>query len=512
MDLPQALDLTTHWLGLAALAIFALAYLAVAFEERLRIRKSVPMLLAAGAIWVLVGGAYALAGDPGAAATAARHNLLEFAELFLFLIVAMTYVNTLEDRGVFDALRAWLVGRGLSLRAVFWVTGALAFVLSPFADNLTTALIMGAVVVAAGEGAPGFVTAGCVNVVVAANAGGAFSPFGDVTTLMVWQDGHVPFFGFFALLLPAVVNWLVPAAFLSLAVGRGQPRAVGEQPALAPGALIVAALFAGTIVLTVTLHSVLDLPPAVGMMFGLGALKVYGALTEAWWRPGAGTAATAPAPVDELEEVFAEAVTAREPAERAAPVPPPVQRSRTPEGRNGAPAETLPSGDGSATAPSDPAGVSGNDAAGGRPIDVFALLERVEWDTLLFFYGVLLCVGGLAALGYLQLTASWLYHDLGATPANVLVGLLSAIIDNVPVMYAVLTMAPDLSQGQWLLVTLTTGVGGSLLSIGSAAGVALMGVARGTYTFNRHLRWAWAIALGYAASIATHLLVNRSLF
>ncbi len=517
VDLPQALDLTTHWLGLAALAIFALAYLAVAFEERLGVRKSVPMLLAAGVIWVLVGGAYALAGDPGAAATAARHNLLEFAELFLFLIVAMTYVNTLEDRGVFDALRAWLVGRGLSLRAIFWVTGALAFVLSPFADNLTTALIMGAVVVAAGEGAPGFVTAGCVNVVVAANAGGAFSPFGDVTTLMVWQDGHVPFSGFFALLLPAVVNWLVPAAFLSLTVGRGRPRAVGEQPALAPGALIVAALFAGTIVLTVTLRSVLDLPPAVGMMFGLGALKVYGALTEAWWRPGAGTAATAPASVDELGEVFAEAVTAREPAEHATLVAPPGPASGAPGARARAPAAALPSGpsDGGAAAlpsGSDDDSSADDELASGRPIDVFALLERVEWDTLLFFYGVLLCVGGLAALGYLHLTASWLYHDLGATPANVLVGLLSAIIDNVPVMYAVLTMAPDLSQGQWLLVTLTTGVGGSLLSIGSAAGVALMGVARGTYTFNRHLRWAWAIALGYAASIATHLLVNRSLF
>lgn len=501
MDLPQALDLTTHWLGLASLAIFAAAYLAVAFEERLGMRKSVPMLLAAGAVWVLVGSAYALAGDPGAAATAARHNLLEFAELFLFLIVAMTYVNTLEDRGVFDALRAWLVGRGLSLRAVFWVTGALAFVLSPFADNLTTALIMGAVVVAAGEGAPGFVTAACVNVVVAANAGGVFSPFGDVTTLMVWQDGHVPFSGFFALLLPAVVNWLVPALLLSFSVGRGQPRVIHERPALAPGALIVAALFAGTIVLTVTLHSVLDLPPAVGMMFGLGALKVYGALTEIWWQSGPAAGTAAPAAVDKLEEVFAEAVTAREPAGAA----------------SGTPAAVAPSssGDGSAAvAPSGPEDGSGADdeLAGARPIDVFALLERVEWDTLLFFYGVLLCVGGLAALGYLQLAASWLYHDLGATLANVLVGLLSAIIDNVPVMYAVLTMAPELSRGQWLLVTLTTGVGGSLLSIGSAAGVALMGMARGTYTFNRHLRWAWAIALGYAASIVTHLLVNRSLF
>ena len=93
-----------------------------------------------------------------------------------------------------------------------------------------------------------------------------------------------------------------------------------------------------------------------------------------------------------------------------------------------------------------------------------------------------------------------------------LVGLLSAVMDNVPVMFAVLAMAPPMSEGQWLLVTLTAGVGGSLLSLGSAAGVALMGQARGVYTFVAHLKWTWAIALGYAASIGAHLLLNRHLF
>jgi Na+/H+ antiporter NhaD/arsenite permease-like protein len=96
--------------------------------------------------------------------------------------------------------------------------------------------------------------------------------------------------------------------------------------------------------------------------------------------------------------------------------------------------------------------------------------------------------------------------------ANILVGLLSAAIDNVPVMFAVLQMSPDMSQGQWLLVTLTAGVGGSLLSIGSAAGVALMGQARGIYTFGAHLRWMWEIALGCVASIATHLSLNAGPF
>jgi Na+/H+ antiporter NhaD/arsenite permease-like protein len=140
--------------------------------------------------------------------------------------------------------------------------------------------------------------------------------------------------------------------------------------------------------------------------------------------------------------------------------------------------------------------------------DVFDKIAQSEWDTLFFFYGIILAVGGLGLIGYLSLTSIFLYGELGATQANILVGILSAIVDNIPVMFAVLTMAPDMSYSQWQLVTLTAGVGGSLLSIGSAAGVALMGQARGQYTFYSHLKWTPVIALGYGASIYCHLLIN----
>ncbi len=130
----------------------------------------------------------------------------------------------------------------------------------------------------------------------------------------------------------------------------------------------------------------------------------------------------------------------------------------------------------------------------------------------MFFYGIILCVGGLGTLGYLALGSQMMYGDLGPTTANILVGVISAIVDNIPVMFAVLAMTPEMSHGQWLLVTLTAGVGGSLLSIGSAAGVAVMGQARGVYTFFAHLKWTWAIALGYAASIWAHFLVNGGAF
>lgn len=140
--------------------------------------------------------------------------------------------------------------------------------------------------------------------------------------------------------------------------------------------------------------------------------------------------------------------------------------------------------------------------------DIFDKIAKAEWDTLFFFYGVILAVGGLGFIGYLGMTSEFMYGELGATTANVLVGLLSAIVDNIPVMFAVLTMQPEMNELQWLLVTLTAGVGGSLLSIGSAAGVALMGQARGQYTFFSHLKWTPVIALGYAASIWVHFLVN----
>ena len=146
------------------------------------------------------------------------------------------------------------------------------------------------------------------------------------------------------------------------------------------------------------------------------------------------------------------------------------------------------------------------------PFDVFRRVSHAEWDTLLFFYGVVMCVGGLSLLGYLGMISEVMYTQWDPIWANVMVGILSAIVDNIPVMFAVLTMEPAMDMGNWLLVTLTAGVGGSLLSIGSAAGVALMGAAHGKYTFFGHLKCMPVIAIGYAASIAVHMMLNGSLF
>lgn len=444
------LDLTGHWVGFVALALFALSYLFVMAEEYTQLRKSKPVMLAAGLIWALIAWIYVSRDLPHAAEAAVRHNLLEYAELMLFLLSAMTYINAMEERQVFEALRSWLTRKGFGLQALFWVTGLLAFFISPIADNLTTALLMAAVVLAVAGSNHRFVQLCCINIVIAANAGGAFSPFGDITTLMVWQkgihatNGPVDFWSFFMLFVPALVNWLVPAIAMHFAVPAGKPPANGKQVSMKRGAPTIIVLFLLTIATAVGFHHFLHLPPVLGMLTGLSYLKIFSYTLK---RQG-------------------------------------EQHSET----------------------------SHSDFGNPVPFDIFRSIARAEWDTLFFFYGVVLCVGGLGFIGYLSLVSQTMYTGWGPTTANITIGLLSAIVDNIPVMFAVLTMMPDMSVGQWMLVTLTAGVGGSLLSIGSAAGVALMGQSRGMYTFFGHLRWTPAIAAGYGASIAIHLLINRAVF
>ncbi len=444
----EPLDMTNSAVGYIAIGIFALAYLFVMAEEFTHLRKSKPVILAAGIIWAMIGAVYMNHGMSELAEHAVRHNLLEYAELMLFLLVAMTYINAMEERQVFDALRSWLIQKGYGFRKLFWLTGTLAFFISPVADNLTTALLMCAVVLAVGGDNTRFVTLACINIVVGANAGGAFSPFGDITTLMVWQKGIVDFWGFFALFLPAVVNFVVPAAIMHFAVPDEQPVGGGEAVAMKRGARRIIAFFLLTIATAVAFHNFLGLPPVIGMLTGLSYLKLFGFFLKK---------------------------TAHQ------------EESKSDVEHEGQMGDVV-------------------------PFDIFDKIARAEWDTLFFFYGVVLCVGGLGFLGYLALVSDIMYNSWGATNANITVGILSAIVDNIPVMFAVLTMNPEMSQGQWLLVTLTAGVGGSLLSIGSAAGVALMGQARGKYTFFGHLKWAPAIAAGYAASIATHFWINANLF
>ncbi len=439
--------MTTAWVGFLCLAIFIFSYSLVIAEEHIHLRKSKPVIVAGCLMWMFIG-IYEHGNSGSHAHEFVVELIAEIGELFFFLLAAMTYINTLAERNVFNTLRTWLLSRGMGFKKLFWATGTISFFLSPLADNLTTALLLSTVALAVSGGNGKFISISFTNIVVAANAGGAWSPFGDITTLMVWTAGKVPTLKFAYLMLPSVINWLVPAVIMFMFLPDEKPEVTREKVVMKPGAKIVIVLGILTIATAVSFHQFLHLPPFMGMMLGLGFLMLFGYYLKRW-----GDKPT----MDQM----------------------------------GIPKE--------------------HQEESSHTFDIFRRIETVEFDTLLFFFGVLSAVGALQYIGYLAMVSQTLYVDLGPTYANIIVGVLSAIVDNIPVMYAVLKMNPVMGLDQWLLITLTCGVGGSLLSVGSAAGVAVMGVDKKNYTFMAHLKWAWAIALGYAASIFVWWLVTESI-
>ena len=437
------MDLLNHPVGIISIVLFIVAYAFVMTEEITHLRKSKPVLFVAGIIWAMIAWVGVQTGNSYAVKKELMHAFDEFNQLMLFLLVAMTYINSMTERNVFEKLRSILLNQNFSYKKLFWITGFISFFLSPIADNLTTALTMCAVVLAVGKGNRNFTSISCVNIVVAANAGGAFSPFGDITTLMVWQAGYVEFFQFLKLFLPSLVNFIIPSFIMSFFIDGSADDVENPPVILKSGAITISCLFLVTIMTAISFKQFLALPPVFGMMFGLSLLQLYGYY---------------------LKRTFS--------------------------------AKSNINRDGS-----------------DQPFGIFKQIAQAEWDTLLFFYGVILCVAGLSKIGYLALINSALYDGLGFTLANSLMGIISALIDNIPVMFSVIQMhdATTMDLNQWLLITLTAGVGGSLLSIGSAPGVALMGQAKGVYTFSSHLRWTGVIFIGYVFSILTHLWISGML-
>ncbi|MEN4046626.1 sodium:proton antiporter NhaD [Sulfurimonas sp. NWX367] len=419
----EAINLATTWVGWLSLAVFVIAYYFIATEEKYEINKAKPALFAGTFMFMLIGIYYAINGmNPDPLHDELEKLILEIAEIFFFLLVAMTFIETLLERGVFDLLKYKLVSKGYTYKKLFWLTGLLAFFISPVADNLTTALILSTVLFTIDKKNLSFLVPGAINIVVAANAGGAWSPFGDITTLMAWTAGKGEFVDFLFLFPASVVGWVVTAFLLSLSVPSGEPpfdAATEKKPKVLDGGITVAYLGVLTIAIAVLGHTFFHFPAMWGMMFGLAILKLYA-----------------------------------------------FQLERT----------------------------------GKNSFNIYVNMEKVENDTLLFFFGILSAVGALHFLGFLEYIHH-LYELLGSTTANIGVGFLSAIVDNVPVMSAILKSSPNMGIDQWMLVTMTAGIGGSLISFGSAAGVGVMGKLRGIYTFGSHMKHSWTILVGYAVSI-----------
>ncbi|MDP3267363.1 MAG: sodium:proton antiporter NhaD [Sulfuricurvum sp.] len=421
-----AINFVGHPFGWLLLAVFVIGYYFIATEENYHIDKAKPALFVGTFMFVLIGLYYAVEGlNFTPFEHAIDHLILEIAEIFFFLFVAMTYIEALIERGVFNALKAKLIAKGYSYRELFWITGTLAFFISPVADNLTTALILSTVLLTIETKNKAFLVPSAINVVVAANAGGAWSPFGDITTLMVWTAEKGSFIEFLYLFPAAFLGWLVTAYLLSRYVPdldplkEGDPAAAEKIEILKGGKMIVA-FGALTIALAVIGKQVMHLPPMWGMLFGLSLLQLY--------------------------MYF-------------------LKKNHH------------------------------------QDVSIFLAMSKIENNTLLFFFGILAAVGALHFIGFLEYAAK-LYEIFNPTIVNIGVGFLSAIVDNVPVMSAVLKANPTLDQAQWMLVTMTAGIGGSLISFGSAAGVGVMGKMAGIYTFASHIRLAWTVLVGYIVSLS----------
>ena len=420
-------NLTSTWVGIATLIIFVVGYYFIANEEKYHIDKSIPALFIGIFTFLMIAVYYAINNiDIALVHDEAERVILEIAEIFFFLFVAMTYIESLIHMGVFDRLKYNLISKGYTYRKLFWATGFLAFFISPIADNLTTALILSTVLITIDKTKKEFLVPGAINIVVAANAGGAWSPFGDITTLMAWTAGKGHFMDFLYLFPSSVLGYFVTAFLLSKVVPNTKPEFDAQKepkPKMKEGAKTVIFLGVLTIVTAVVSHQVLDFPAMWGMMFGLVLLKIHSF---------------------KLSKKF-----------------------------------------------------------GKDHFNVFESMAKIENNTLMFFFGILAAVGALYFVGWLTL-ASVVYEpqNLGPTLANIGVGFLSAVVDNVPVMSAILKANPDMDLSNWMLVTLTAGIGGSLISFGSAAGVGVMGKLKGIYTFSSHMKYAWTILLGYFVSIA----------
>jgi Na+/H+ antiporter NhaD/arsenite permease-like protein len=417
-------SLTGTWIGIISFLIFLVGYYFIATEEKYHINKAKPALFIGTLLFMLIGVYFAMNGlDKEPLHNAVKHLILEITEIFFFLFVAMTFIETLIERNVFEMMKYNLISKGSSYKKLFWLTGILAFFISPVADNLTTALILSTVLYTIDKENKDFLVPGAINIVVAANAGGAWSPFGDITTLMTWTAEKGAFTDFLYLFPASFLGWIVTGILLSKFVPVGEPHfdaATMPKPELKDGAKVVIWLGVATIAFAVLGHQFFHIPAILGMMFGLSLLKLFAYMMKQ--KPNQTT------------------------------------------------------------------------------FDVYGSMRHVENDTLLFFFGILAAVGALHFLGFLDYIVD-LYGVIGNTAGNIAVGFLSAIVDNVPVMSAILKANPEMDLAQWMLVTMTAGVGGSMISFGSAAGVGVMGRMKGVYTFASHMKFAWTILVGYIVSV-----------
>jgi len=390
------------------ISIFVIAYAAIAFEHPIKINKSASALLGAGLLWSV----YALMmGEGGHVSEHLGETLIGTAQIVFFLMGAMTIVEVIDAHDGFDVVTARI--RTTSLSALMWLVCVATFFMSAVLDNLTTTIVMVSLMKKLlDKREERLLFAGMI--VIAANAGGAWSPIGDVTTTMLWIGGQITASSIMgALILPSLVNLLVPLALVSYRL-RGKTVVEPQQDPNHPEGAgtserernIMFFLGLGVLIAVPAFKTITHLPPFMGVLLGLGILWLVGDL---------------------------------------------LHGNKTEEER--------------------------------EHLNLTSALNRIDMASIVFFIGILLAVATLEHSGILPALASWLDATVGRQDLIVmLIGIVSAIVDNVPLVAAAIGMYSLDQYGPnsflWQFLAYCAGTGGSILIIGSAAGVAAMGLER----------------------------------
>jgi Na+/H+ antiporter NhaD/arsenite permease-like protein len=412
----------------ALILIFVAAYAAIALEHPLKISKSATALFGAGLLWTV----YALStGDHVRLGHELDETVTATAQIAFFLLGAMTIVEVIDAHDGFSLITSRIRTRRLT--SLLWLVSWVTFFLSAILDNLTTTIVMVSLMrklLDRGDDRLLFASV----IVIAANAGGAWSPMGDVTTTMLWIGGQVTALGIIEALLPAsVVNLLVPLLVMTLGL-RGKPfqaaGAASEASDVRPFERnLVLALGLGVLVAVPAFKQTTHLPPFMGILFGLGILWLAGEI---------------------------------------------LHKGKPPEARH--------------------------------KLTLAHALSQIDLSSLLFFVGILFAVAILEHANILEALAGWLNRTVGRQDVIVLLlGLLSAIVDNVPLVAASIGMYPlpqyPTDSFLWTFMAYCAGTGGSILIIGSAAGVAAMGIEKIQFIWYMR-RISWLALLGYFAGAA----------
>ncbi|MDP2156754.1 MAG: sodium:proton antiporter NhaD [Nitrospirota bacterium] len=418
--------------------VFVLCYAMIALEHPIKINKSATALIAAGLMWTL----YSFASPLGVEGVTHQltEKLAETAAIVFFLICAMTIVEVTDAHGGFDVITSRI--KATKLSSLLWIIGFITFYLSSILDNMTTTIVMVALMKRLlKEHKQRLFFAGII--VIAANAGGAWSPIGDVTTTMLWIGGQITTLNIMKTTwIASMVNMLVPLVIASFILkGNVVPPDKVENSDTTTSQFEKNLMFfmgMGSLIFVPIFKSVTHLPPYLGILFALGVLWLVGNI---------------------------------------------LHRNKPDEEKD--------------------------------HLRLAKALKRIDMASVVFFIGILLAVATLSANGMLPALAGWLDVKLGnQTLIVILIGLASAVIDNIPLVAASMGMYP-LSQFPtdsfiWEFMAYCAGTGGSILIIGSAAGVAAMGLEK--IEFFWYARRIGPLALaGYFAGIAAYLVQYRLL-